>query len=125
MKEKKIDEVGRVYLEYTDFGSKTNAGGLKHLKVENKCVRQYENPANPDHCIVNIFDTYFSFIQDRTGNLYFCPLADDGSGVPKFAHQSVGRNRFAKIIPDMCKSVDIGGRKTGHSGKVTSVPSEL
>lgn len=48
--EKKIDEMGRVYLEYTDFGSKTNAGDLKHLKVENKCVRQYENPADPDHC---------------------------------------------------------------------------
>ena len=44
--EKKIDEMGRVYLEYTDFSSKTNAGGLKHLKVENKCVRQYENPAD-------------------------------------------------------------------------------
>ena len=28
---------GLVYLEYTDFGSKTNAGGLKHLKVDNKC----------------------------------------------------------------------------------------
>ena len=79
----------------------------------------YENHSDPDHCVVNIFDTYFSFIPDRTGNFYFRPLADDGSGVPKFARQPVGRNRFAKIIPDMCKSVGIGGRKTGHSGKVT------
>lgn len=70
--------------------------------------------------VVNIFDTYFSFISDRTGNFYFRPLADGGSGVPKFACQPVGRNCFAKIIPDMCKSVGIGGRKTGHYGKVTS-----
>lgn len=70
--------------------------------------------------VVNIFDTYFSFISDRTGNFYFRPLADGGSGVPKFARQPVGRNCFAKIIPDMCKSVSIGGRKTGHYGKVTS-----
>ena len=34
---------GRVYIEYTDFGSKPNAGGLKHPKVDNKCVCQYEN----------------------------------------------------------------------------------
>ena len=121
--EKKLDEQGRVYLEYTDFGSKTNAGGLKHLKVENKHVRQYENPADPDHCVVNIFETYLSCIPYRTGKFYFRPLADDGSGVPKFARQSVGRNRFASIIPDMCKAADIKGRKTGHSGKVTCATS--
>ena len=44
--EKSVDEKGHVYLEYTDFGSKTNAGGLKHMKVENKCIRQYENPVD-------------------------------------------------------------------------------
>ncbi len=38
--EKKVDEVGRVYIEYTDFGSKTNRGGLKHMKVENKTIRK-------------------------------------------------------------------------------------
>ena len=47
----------RVYLEYTDFGSKTNAGGLKHLKVDNKCVCQYENVADADHCVVNILNS--------------------------------------------------------------------
>ena len=52
--EKKLDERGRVYLEYTDCGSKTNRGGLKHMKVENKTVRQYENVDDSEHCIVNI-----------------------------------------------------------------------
>ena len=28
---KKLDEKGRVYTEYTDFGNKTNRGGLKHI----------------------------------------------------------------------------------------------
>ena len=42
--EKKVDENGDVYLQYTDFGSKTNRGGLKHMKVDNKVIRQYENP---------------------------------------------------------------------------------
>ena len=49
-------------MEYTDFGSKTNCGGLKHMKVENKTVRQYENPDDPDHCVVNIFQKYLCSI---------------------------------------------------------------
>ena len=28
--QKKVDEQGRVYLEYTEFGNKDNRGGLKH-----------------------------------------------------------------------------------------------
>ena len=49
--QKKLDEKGRVYMEYTDYGSKTNRGGLRHMKVENKSIRQYENVDDPDHCI--------------------------------------------------------------------------
>lgn len=59
---KNLDEKGRVYIEYTDYGNKTNRGGLKHMKVENKSVRQYENLADPDHCVVNLFVKYFDFI---------------------------------------------------------------
>ena len=60
--EKKVDEKGRIYLQYTDFGSKTNRGGLKHMKVDNKVIRQYENPDDEEHCIVNIFVNYLSVI---------------------------------------------------------------
>ena len=42
--EKKVDEECRIYLQYTDFGSKTNRGGLKYMKVDNKVICQYENP---------------------------------------------------------------------------------
>lgn len=117
--EKKVDEQGRVYLEYTDYGSKTNRGGLKHMKVENKTIRQYENPADEEHCVVNIFVKYLCFVPSRDKHFYFRPLADDGSGVPRFADQSVGRNKLSQIIPQMCQAAGIQGRKTGHSGKVT------
>ena len=112
--EKKLDERGRVYLEYTDCGSKTNRGGLKHMKVENKTVRQYENVDDSQHCIVNIFEFYFSLIPSRDSHFYFRP----SKGL-KFARQPVGRNKIAKLIPDMCKAARIEGYKTGHSGKVT------
>ena len=51
--EKKVDERGRIYLQYTDFESTTNHGGLKH----NKVIRQYENPDDEEHYIVNIYLT--------------------------------------------------------------------
>ena len=117
---KKLDEKGRVYIKYTDYGNKTNRGGLRHMKVENKSVRQYENLADPDHCVVNLFVKYFDFIPSRDKHFYFRPLPNDGTGVPRFGQQPVGRNTLAQIIPNMCKAAGIEGRKTGHSGKVTS-----
>ena len=116
---KGLDDQKRVYLEYTDFGSKTNPGGLKHMKVQNKAIRQYENPEDEEHCVVNIFVKYLTWIPSRDDHFFFRPKADDGSGVPKFASQPVGRNKLAQIIPEMCRAAGIPGRKTGHSGKVT------
>ena len=69
--QKKLDEKGRVYIEYTDYGNKTNRGGLRHMKVENKSVRQYENVADPDHCVVNLFVKYFDFIPSRDKHFIF------------------------------------------------------
>ena len=117
--DKKVDEGRRVYLEYTDFGSKTNRGGLKHMKVENKTIRQYENIEDEDHCVVNIFAKYLSFLPGHDKHFYYRPLSDDGSGTPRFANQPVGRNKLSRIIPEMCKAAGIQGYKTGHSGKVT------
>ena len=117
--EKKVDEQGRVYLQYTDYGSKTNRGGLKHMKVENKTIRQYENVEDEHHCVVNMFVKYLLYVPSRDKHFYHRPLPDNGSGLPRFGVQPVGRNALAKIIPDMCKAAGIQGNKTGHSGKVT------
>ena len=102
--EKKRDEKGRVYIEYTDFGSKTNCGGLKHMQVENKTVCQYENVSDPDHCVVNIFVRYFDFIPNHDEHFYFRLLPNDGSGIPRFGKQAVGRNTLGQLIPEMCKA---------------------
>ena len=116
-------KLGRVYIEYTDYGSKTNRGGLRHMKVENKSVRQYENVDDPDHCVVNLFVKYFDFIPSRDKHFYFRPLPNDGTHVPRFGQQPVGKNSLAQLIPNMCKAAGIDGRKTGHSGKVTCATS--
>ena len=58
---KKVDDKGRVYLEYMEFGNKCNRGGLKHMKVDNKAVKQYEDSSDPDHNIINIFIKYLVY----------------------------------------------------------------
>ena len=100
---KKVDEKSRVYLEYVDYGNKTMRGGLKHMKVEPKVLRQYEDVSDPDHCVVNIFVTYLLYAPRDVDYFYCRALPDDGSGIPRFGKQPVGRNKLAKIIPDMCK----------------------
>ena len=92
---KKVDEKGRVYIEYTDFGSKTNRGGLKHIKVQNKTVRHYENLEDADHCVVNLFVKYFDCIPLRDGLFYYRPLPNDNTNIPRFAKQAVGRNTLS------------------------------
>ena len=104
--EKKVDENGDVYLQYTDFGSKTTRGGLKHMKVDNKVIRQYENPDNYEHCVV---EKYLSLIPSCDAHFYYRPLANKGCGVPKFSKQVVGRNKLAQLIPNMCKEAGIQG----------------
>ncbi len=116
---KKVDEQGRVYLEYTDYGNKTNRGGLSNLKLQAKCIRQYENSDDEEHCVVNIFVTYFSFIPSRDGPFYYRALPNPAKGVPRYSNQLVGKNTLSQIIPNICKAAGIEGRKTGHSGKVT------
>lgn len=93
------------------------------MKVENKAIRQYENLNDPEHCVVNIFLRYFDVIPFRDRFFYFRPLPNDGTDVPGFGKQPVGRNVLGRIIPDMCKAAGIEGRKTGHSGKVTCATS--
>ena len=88
------------------------------MKVDNKAVRQYKDVNDEEHCVVNTFEKYLSSIPRHDKQFYFRPLPDNGSGVPRFGNQPIGRNKLVKIIPDMCKAAGIQGRKTGHSGKV-------
>jgi hypothetical protein len=48
------------YLEYKEDVSKCNSGGLDHRKVEPKITRTYENLAQPERCVVKMFEKYMS-----------------------------------------------------------------
>ena len=79
---KKVDADQHVYMVYTDYGNKSNRGGLKTMKVDAKCIKQYENSENPDRCVVNIFEFYFSRIPSREGQFYFRPQPNSSENLP-------------------------------------------
>ncbi len=81
---KKVDEKSRVYMQYTEYGNKGNRGGLKHIKVDPKVVRQYEDTSDPEHCIVNIFVKYLLYLAQDVDSFYCRPLPDHGSGIPRY-----------------------------------------
>ena len=44
-------ESERSKVQYTSFGEKHYAGGLKHRKLRPKTVEQHDNPGKPERCI--------------------------------------------------------------------------
>ena len=115
--EKKVDQNNKVYLQFTGHACKTNQGGLHHMKVKNKIIRQYEDTDNPSQCIVNAFVLYFTTIP-KAGQFYYRLLPNQAELI-RFSHQPIGINTLAQVIPRMCKAAGITGRKMGHSGNVT------
>ena len=89
------------------------------MKAQPKIVHQYEDTSDPEHCVVNIFVKHLLYLPQGVDHFCCRPLADNGSGIPHYGKQPVGRNMQAKIITEMCKQAGIEGQKTDHSGKVT------
>ena len=46
------------YLQYMEDVSKSNDGGLAHLRIKNKVDRAYENVENPGCCPVKLYKKY-------------------------------------------------------------------
>ena len=70
-----IDESDAEYLQYVEDVSKSNNGGLAHLRIENKVVRAYENVEKPERCPVKLYKKYISHVPlDTSDNSFFCDL---------------------------------------------------
>lgn len=113
-----VDSEGRHFLRYTEDWSKANQGGLQHQHVERKSVEAYEQPANPDRCIVEIYRRYVLHCptKNRPVPLYLRPLAAPSDNVNVwFACQAVGRTTLAGIVAAICKEGGLTGYRTNHS----------
>ena len=51
--------------------SKSNNGGLAHLRIKNKVVRAYENVETPESYPVKLYKKYSSHVPSETSNNTF------------------------------------------------------
>jgi hypothetical protein len=66
-----VDELGKEYLQYVEDISKTNNGGLAHLRIKRKVVRAYKSLADPECCPVELYKTYLSYVPKETSDNAF------------------------------------------------------
>ena len=103
---------------YTEKVSKNRAGGLAQLKLGNKSVRIVRNPDAGNRCHCKLMDLYLSKLPTtaRENDIFYLrPLEKFTPDGPWYSAVPGGRNKFFKMVPDICKAADIKGHKTNHS----------
>ena len=70
------DESGAKYLQYVEDVSKSNNGGLAHLRIKKKVVRACENVEKSECCPVKLCKKYISHVPSETSDnsFYLRPL---------------------------------------------------
>lgn len=113
------DQVGKRYLQYTEDSSKNNQGGINQRKVKRKCVRAYENTANPQRCLVRLFNKYMMLRPAGVTDFYLRPL---NSPKPDcwFSCQPIGRQTLGKVVNSLLGKVGSSGKITNHSLRATA-----
>ena len=115
------DENGVSYIQYQeDIGLKTNKGGIKHRKIEAKCVDIYPFE-NSDRCPVRLIEQYMSLLPDSSSShaFYLQPLAN-------YTHEcwyrdrAVGVNKLQSCVKDLCKRAGFRGNYSNHSLRATA-----
>ena len=118
--------LGVKYLQYQPTQLKNNQGGIKDLKKQPKVVKAYENLAQPEHCIVCIYEKYMglrpSISQCGKSDFYLCPLSHvpDNPMQPWFSCQPMGIHAIQWVLAGMCMRVGITGKQTNHALKATA-----
>lgn len=122
--ERKVVDVGegclKVAYEYTEHGSKNRSGGIKQLRMQNKVVRQYEDPLAGDRCHVHILDLYLLKVPKEAkerGAFYLRALANapQDPTLPWFSQQPIGRNKLNTMMKTMSTQTGLPVLHTNHS----------
>ena len=105
------NENGVKCLLYHEDVSKTHQGGLDHCKILPKKVQAYENIANPECCIVKLYQKYLSVHPKglKTNDFYLHPVAVPHGNV-WYSCQPIGKNTLTKIVAEIAKKAGIDGK---------------
>lgn len=114
-----VDNENEKYLQYNESTSKTNQGGIKHMKKNSKSVRAYPTQdANKD--VIEVYKRYISLRPiDATNRLYLRPLCLSNSSA-WFSKQHLGIHQITKRIKLLCQNAGFQGKFTAHSLRATA-----
>ena len=115
------DDDGQVFIRYTeDFGLKTNKGGIKHRKVEPKCVDMYPI-SDVSRCPVRIIMLYLSKLpKGGTCTAFYQQPQKKFMPNSWYQNRPTGQNKLRDCIKDMCSKAGFSGFFTNHSLRSTS-----
>ena len=113
-----IDESVAEYLQYVEGISKTNSGGLSHLKIKRKKVRAYKNTENPERCPVELYRKYLSHVPenlpDSENSFYLRALAKPNCNT-WYYRKAAGRETLGNVVKSMMVKAGFEGHYTNHS----------
>ena len=119
------DDDREYFLRYTeDIGLKTNKGGMKHKKVEVKCVDLYASD-RPERCPLRVILWYLSLLpKTRTCTAFYLQLRRKFFKQSWYLNRPAGINKLRNVVADMCCEAGLPGHYTNHSlcsGSVTKM----
>ncbi len=120
------DELDVKYLQYQPMQLKNYQGGIKDLNRKSKVVKAYKNLANPEWCVLHIFEKYMglcpSIAQRGKQDFYLRPLSwvPDNPRQPWFSCQPMGINAIQGVLSGICAHAGLKGKCTNHTLKATA-----
>ena len=111
----------RRYLENREDVSKTRQGGIDHHNVGRKIVRAYANIAEPERCVVALYEKYLAHrpVHMNLDHFYLRPLANV-KGSTWYACQPIGRNMLSKVVTNLATQAGLKGNYSNHSLRATA-----
>ena len=93
------DESGAEYLQYVEDVSKSNNGGLAHLRIKNKVVRAYENVEKQERCPLKLYKKYISHVPSETSDnsFYLRPLPKPKGNI-WYYKKAAGRETLGNVV---------------------------
>ena len=115
------DESNNIFIRYSEEqGFKTNKGGLKHRKVEPKCVDVYPGEFE-ERCPVRIVLKYLGLLpKDRQCKAFYLQPVKKFNPNKWFRDRPAGVNRLCDTIKDICHTAGLPGFYSNHSLRSTS-----
>ena len=81
--------------------SKTNNGGLCHLRIKRKVVRAYKNLTNVERCPVELYKKYLSHVpKEISDNAFYLRALPKPKGDVWYYKKAKGRDTLGNVVKE-------------------------